>query len=98
MDDQTKEWYQDGPLDDNMSQLPSSLYNDDETARLNDKSISEYEKGFRYGTNRDKLNEALENAVLKSELYGEPSAINQYRYYGTGMEEKRRKRNTRKFK
>lgn len=80
-----------------MSQLPSSLYNDDE-ARMNDKSMSEYEKGFRYATNKDKLNEALENAVLKSELYGEPSAINQYRYYGTGMEEKRRKRNARKLR
>lgn len=47
---------------------------------------------FRYGTNKDKLDQALENAVLKSELYGDPSAVNQYRYYGGGAEEKRRRR------
>ncbi|KAJ8979003.1 hypothetical protein NQ317_015719 [Molorchus minor] len=59
-------------------------------APYDDKTIAEYEKGFRYGTNKDKLDEALENAVLKSELFGEPSAINQYRYYGT--DDKKRKR------
>lgn len=59
---------------------------------MDDKSIAEYEKGYRYGTNKDKLDEALENAVLKSELYGDPASINQYRYYGGVADDKRRKR------
>lgn len=75
--------------DDSLPQLPSSLYQ-----QFDDKTIAEYEKGYRYGTNKDKLDEALENAVLKSELYGDPAAMNQYRYYGSGVgaEDRRRRR------
>lgn len=90
IDQPNKEWFQEA-IEDNLPQLQSSLYNNDD-GQFDDKSIAEYEKGFRYGTNKDKLDEALENAVLKSELYGEPTALNQYRYYGGGMEERRRKR------
>lgn len=69
--------------------MQSTLYNSGGSP-FDEKTISEYEKGFHYGTNKDKLDEALENAVLKSELYGDPVAINQYRYYGN--EERRRRR------
>ncbi|XP_017774108.1 PREDICTED: prohormone-2-like [Nicrophorus vespilloides] len=62
----------------------------------NDKTVAEYEKGFRYGVNKDKLDEALENAILKSELYGEPAAVNQYRYYGMEGDKKRKRRNAQK--
>lgn len=56
-----------------------------------DKTIQEYEKGFHYGTNKAKLDEQMENAILKSEIYGDPASINQYRYYG-GSDDRRRKR------
>lgn len=69
----------------NINSLQPSLYNSEDNPYA-DKVLSEY----AYDTNRDKLDEALENAVLKSELYGEP-AINQYRYYGDNR--KRRRRN-----
>lgn len=72
--------------------IQSSLYNNGDS--YDDKTISEYEKGFHYGTNKEKLDEALENAVLKSELYGEPIAMNQYRYYGN--DDKRRRRRKRR--
>ncbi|XP_065163581.1 prohormone-2 isoform X1 [Atheta coriaria] len=70
--------------------LPVSLYSP--LDELDDKSVSDYEKGYRYATNRDKLDEALENAILKSELYGEPTALNQYRYYEDD-DRKRKRRN-----
>nr|CAH7729658.1 unnamed protein product [Callosobruchus chinensis] len=76
--------------------IPSSLYNSPEN-NLDDKTIAEYEKGFRYGTSKDALDEALQNAVLKSELYGEPSSINQYRYYG-GDDRRRKRRSAKKFR
>lgn len=64
---------------DSLPSIPASLYNSPENT-VDDKTIADYEKGFRYGSNKDRLDEALENAVLKSEIYGDPSAINQYRY------------------
>ncbi|KAI4456460.1 peptidyl-prolyl cis-trans isomerase-like 4 [Holotrichia oblita] len=86
--DQIGGWDQDQSIFQN-TDIPSSLY---DTDQMDDKSIAEYEKGYRYGTNKDKLDEALENAVLKSELYGDPASINQYRYYGGVADDKRRKR------
>ncbi|KRT79348.1 hypothetical protein AMK59_8112, partial [Oryctes borbonicus] len=86
--DQIGGWDQDQSIFQN-TDIPSSLYDSDQ---IDDKSIAEYEKGYRYGTNKDKLDEALENAVLKSELYGDPVSINQYRYYGGVADEKRRRR------
>lgn len=63
--------------------IPSSLYNSVENM-YNDKTVPEYEKGYRYGANKDSLDEALENEVLKnevlkSELYMEPELNHQYR-------------------
>nr|CAI5838812.1 unnamed protein product [Callosobruchus analis] len=65
--------------------IPSSLYNSPEN-NLDDKTIAEYEKGFRYGTSKDALDEALQNAVLKSELY-----------YG-GDDRRRKRRSAKKFR
>lgn len=73
----------------NFDNIQSPLFNDD-----NDKSIADYEKGYQYGINKEKLDEALENAILKSELYGDQSAVNQYRYFGG--EDKKRKRRRRR--
>lgn len=56
-----------------------------------EKTLAEYQKGFHYGSNQAKLNEQMENAILKSEMYGEPSSLNQYRYYG-GSNDNRKKR------
>ncbi|CAG9767083.1 unnamed protein product [Ceutorhynchus assimilis] len=73
----------------NLDNVQSGLYNPANLPLMDDKSIAEYEKGYRYGTNKDKLDEALENAVLKGELYGDP--YNQYnRFYGS--DDRRRKR------
>lgn len=69
--------------------------------QYDDKSLLDYEKGYRYGTNKDKLDEALENAVLKSELYGDPSdlGVGPYRYYdGIGDGLVRKRRGTRKVR
>lgn len=67
----------------NRNTLPnvsSSLFRYPDSSSFDeDKTLSEYEKGYRYGTSKDSLDEALENAVLKSELYGDPAALNQYR-------------------
>ncbi|KAK9883377.1 hypothetical protein WA026_001549 [Henosepilachna vigintioctopunctata] len=72
----------------------SSLYTDENSQ--DGKTLNEYEKGFQYGTNKEKLDEALENAVLKSEIYGgSPSSINRYRYLENDKK-KRRKRDSRK--
>lgn len=88
------DWDQDRtsyPARDDFSGLQSGLFGAGD-GEFDDKTVGEYEKGFRYGANKDKLDEALENAVLKSELYGEPAAINQYRYYGGGAEDRKRRR------
>lgn len=53
-----------------------------------DTKLNEYGKGYQYAAgkgyqsaaNNDNLDEALENAVLKSEVYGDPGAFNQYRF------------------
>lgn len=64
--------------------------------KFDDKSLLDYEKGYQYGTNKEKLDEALENAVLKTELYGNPGSFNQYRYFDA--DERRKKRGTYKLK
>ncbi|KAK5641651.1 hypothetical protein RI129_010198 [Pyrocoelia pectoralis] len=70
--------------------LAPSLYSND--GKIDEKSIIDYEKAYQYGTNKEKLDEALENAVLKSELYGNPGSLNQYRYFEGSNDEKRKKR------
>jgi len=60
-----------------MDNLQSGLFNSPNLP-LDDKTIADYEKGYRYGINRDKLNEDMENAVLKGDYYADP--YNQYRY------------------
>nr|QGA72569.1 NVP-like protein [Rhynchophorus ferrugineus] len=77
--------------DFNMDSLQSGLFNSPNMP-LDDKTIAEYEKGYRYGTNKDKLDEALENAVLKNEAYREP--YSQFRFYGSN--DRRRRRDTNK--
>ncbi|CAH0563924.1 unnamed protein product [Brassicogethes aeneus] len=75
-------------LNEDLSNLQSSLYNNQQN--YDDKTIAEYEKGFQYGANKEKLDEALENAVLKSEYY-DPGSLNQYRYYGADDKKRRRR-------
>lgn len=83
--------------DDGLAQVPGSLYNGD--ADFADKTIGDYEKAFGYGTSKEKLDEAIENAVLKSELYGGPASIGQYGYYGSVADErKRRRRNAKRLR
>ncbi|XP_068083800.1 uncharacterized protein [Anabrus simplex] len=53
------------------------------------KTVAQYEKGYRYGTGKAALGKHVENALLKSELYGEPSSMNQYRYYGGASRQER---------
>ncbi|GLV34599.1 hypothetical protein CBL_09080 [Carabus blaptoides fortunei] len=74
--------------------LAKELFGTDDNP-FDDKTLAEYEKGFHYGTNKAKLDEQMENAILKSEMYGDPAAINQYRYYG-GSDDRRRKRSNSK--
>ncbi|XP_066259839.1 uncharacterized protein [Euwallacea similis] len=62
--------------DFNMDNVQSGLLNSP-SLPMEDKTMAEYEKGYRYAINRDKLDEDLENAVLKGELYVDP--YNQYR-------------------
>ncbi|KAF2899699.1 hypothetical protein ILUMI_06476, partial [Ignelater luminosus] len=76
---------------ESLANLAPSLYSSDD-GQFDDKSLLDYEKAYRYGTNKEKLDEALENAVLKSELYGDPGALNQYRYFDGSSDERRRKR------
>ncbi|XP_069682861.1 prohormone-2-like isoform X2 [Periplaneta americana] len=53
------------------------------------KTVSQYEKGYQYGVGKAALDKHVENALLKSELYGDPGSVNQYRYYGGSSERKR---------
>lgn len=62
---------------------------DEDAGPFDEKTLNEYQKGLRYGANKAALDEQMENAILKSEMYGEPAAVNQYRYYG---DDRRRKR------
>ncbi|XP_066137726.1 uncharacterized protein [Euwallacea fornicatus] len=62
--------------DFNMDNIQSGLLNSPNLP-MEDKTMAEYEKGYRYAINRDKLDEDLENAVLKGDLYVDP--YNQYR-------------------
>ncbi|XP_021922300.1 prohormone-2-like isoform X2 [Zootermopsis nevadensis] len=58
------------------------------------KTVSQYEKGYQYGVGKAAHDKHVENALLKSELYGDPGAMNQYRYYGGSNERKRNQRLT----
>nr|UES72887.1 NVP-containing protein transcript a [Carausius morosus] len=68
--------------------LPADGFQDAEEdgGRLEEegKSPAQYEKGYRYGVGKEAMDKHVENALLKSELFGEPSSMNQYRYYGGG--------------
>ncbi|KAJ9581739.1 hypothetical protein L9F63_003916, partial [Diploptera punctata] len=63
--------------------------NDQQGGQSPGKTLSQYEKGYQYGVGKAALDKHVENALLKSELYGDPSAVNQYRYYGGATERKR---------
>ncbi|KAL3274650.1 hypothetical protein HHI36_016030 [Cryptolaemus montrouzieri] len=91
-----RDWTSDSNVYQNAdNDFQSTLYNDD--GLQYGRGRNDYEKDFQYGTNKEKLDEALENAVLKSELYGiGPTSINQYRYLENDKR-KRRKRDSRKF-
>ncbi|PNF25072.1 hypothetical protein B7P43_G02037 [Cryptotermes secundus] len=62
---------------------------DQQEGQGNGKTVSQYEKGYQYGVGKAALDKHVENALLKSELYGDPGAVNQYRYYGGSNERKR---------
>ncbi|CAG9812738.1 unnamed protein product [Phaedon cochleariae] len=64
--------------------ISSSLFKYPDNNFGDDKTIAEYEKGFRYGTNKDRLDEALENAVLK--------------YFGADAAKKRKRRDAKKLR
>jgi hypothetical protein len=62
---------------------------DHQNAQGHGKTVSQYEKGYQYGVGKAALDKHVENALLKSELYGDPGAVNQYQYYGGSNERKR---------
>lgn len=62
---------------------------DHHEAQGHGKTVSQYEKGYQYGVGKAALDKHVENALLKSELYGDPGAVNQYQYYGGSNERKR---------
>jgi hypothetical protein len=39
------------------------------------KTVSQYEKGYQYGVGKAALDKHVENALLKSELYGDPGKL-----------------------
>lgn len=90
--DQLGSWEQDPNLFQNVDVPGAAAIYGSDGDQFDDKSYGDFEKGFRYNANKEKLDEALENAVLKSELYREPSSINQFRYYGGRGEDVARKR------
>lgn len=55
---------------------------DDDLGATSTKSLKDYEKAFQYGSSKDRLEQDVENAILKSEMYDIPSLpLNYYRYY-----------------
>lgn len=98
VDESSVDWDQQQPVFENerpkTEALAKELFGSDDNP-FDDKTLAEYEKGFHYGTNKAKLDEQMENAILKSEMYGDPASINQYRYYG-GSDDRRRKRSNSK--
>nr|CAD7456988.1 unnamed protein product [Timema tahoe] len=77
--------------DDLLTTMAPSAYQEDEEEALSaGKSVAQYEKGYKYGVGKEALDKHVENALLKSELYGEPSSVNQYRYYGGGDDQRGR--------
>lgn len=64
----------------------STVYN--EESLQSTKNVDDYDKGFQYGPDRDKLDEAIENAVLMSE----------YNRNLDSDKKKRKKRNSNRYK
>jgi hypothetical protein len=60
-------------------QYPQELGNadlvDQQEGQSNGKTVSEYEKGYQYGVGKAALDKHVENALLKSELYGDPGML-----------------------
>ncbi|KAH1025318.1 uncharacterized protein LOC109537854 isoform X1 [Dendroctonus ponderosae] len=86
------EWNRDqlyGGRDFSLDNIQSGLY-DFPNLPMDDKTIAEYEKGYQYGTNKEKLDAALQNAILKSELYGDNYGPSIWPY----EDRRRRKRET----
>jgi hypothetical protein len=48
---------------------------DHQNAQGHGKTVSQYEKGYKYGVGKAALDKHVENALLKSELYGEPGKL-----------------------
>lgn len=57
-------------------QYPQELGNadliDQQEGQGHGKTVSQYEKGYQYGVGKAALDKHIENALLKSELYGDP--------------------------
>jgi hypothetical protein len=45
---------------------------DQQEGQSHGKTVSQYEKGYQYGVGKAALDKHVENALLKSELYGDP--------------------------
>ncbi|XP_022916655.1 uncharacterized protein [Onthophagus taurus] len=56
-----------------------------------EKALTDYEKAYKHAENQVKLDEALRNAILKSEIYGEPTSMNPYRYYVDDQKKRKRR-------
>ncbi|XP_018333093.1 prohormone-2-like [Agrilus planipennis] len=85
------DWQQDKNRNNNYPDLPSD--SGDYSSQFDEKpSLSDIDKSYQYNVEREKLDEALENAILKSEFYRDSSPPNQYRYYDEQFDERRRKR------
>lgn len=60
-------------------QYPQELGNGDLVDQQEDqghgKTVSQYEKGYQYGVGKAALDKHVENALLKSELYGDPGKL-----------------------
>jgi hypothetical protein len=48
---------------------------DHHDAQGHGKTVSQYEKGYQYGVGKAALDKHVENALLKSELYGDPGKL-----------------------
>lgn len=48
---------------------------DHQNAQGHGKTVSQYEKGYQYGVGKAALDKHVENALLKSELYGDPGKL-----------------------
>lgn len=53
---------------------------DHQDAQGHGKTVSQYEKGYQYGVGKAALDKHVENALLKSELYGDPGKLSSTTY------------------